>query len=646
MEKMYQALKVSLSGIPQMLPYPTDISKHIKNPNTDHYISLYQYNQTHKDLIEKNKSFAGIEDTTTDRLFFDLDSKDDLELARVQTAKLIGRLINDGIEPDSIQAFFTGKKGFSLEVQITERITPAQFKNITKTLAKDFSCLDTKITDPVRIVRVANTKHQSGLFKIPLDIDETQTLSVDEIKTLAQAPRQLGIEYSKSKLPESYKIIISPSKPRQSDIIGIDWTNKPKDWRNCKWSLLQGGFKGGERHHAMTVIAATCRGLGYDRETAYYMCKSAIKKQAKLHNQEEFSTDEVWENILESIYSPDWKGGQYSCQNDIWLGEVCENLGDHKCKNDKSLNSTIQITEAARIFKDYAQNIDKLTIKSGIPALDNKMRMTIGMSIGIVAGPGVGKTSIAIQMLNEMSKRDELCIFYSLDMYHAIVYQKLAQKHTGKEEDYIFKKFQEGDPEFEKMVDEKLAKEYKNVEFCFDAGQTIEQLEQSIPLIEEKRGKKVRFIVIDYNELIITDKSDGTASSAYVAQNLRKIAKVHNCCVLTLLQPNKASGSPADEITSYRSAKGSSAIEQSLSIMLAMSRPGYDPRHPEDDKFITVGCLKNRMGKLFTLDCAWDGLTGHIRQMTQEENSHLKRVLDRKRAEKEEKNGGGNGDWL
>lgn len=640
--KLFQALKNGLSGTPQVLPYPVDLKKYITDPNRDWYTSLFQYNETHKKLIEERGSFKGIEDTTTNRLFFDIDSKD-LDIAKTEAVKLIGRLIDDGIDVDSIKAFFTGKKGFSLEVEITERITPEQFKTIIKTLATDFPNLDTKITDPVRIVRVPNTKHQSGLFKIPLTLEEMEFSTIDQIKTLAVAPRNLDLQFTKSKLPDSYKkLSIKKEKPKVTQTnTEIDWVNKPKEWRNCKWSLLQGNFKGGERHHALTVIAATCRGLGYDRETAYYMCKSAIKKQAKRHNQEEFSTDEIWENILESIYSPSWKGGQYSCQNDIWLGEVCEGLGEHSCTKDKNgLASTIQIQQAYTLFKDYAGNIDKLTIKSGIQPLDTNLRMTIGMLVGLVAPAGVGKTSISLQVLNEMSKQGELSLFCSFDMFHALVFQKLVQKHFQIDADHIFEKFDKN-PKWGEEVIQVLEKEYANVEFCFDAGQTPEQISQTIKNVEDKRGKKVRFLVVDYNELVLTDKSDPTAASAYVIQKLREIANTQNLCVLVLLQPNKMSGNPAEEINSYHAAKGSSAISQAVSIMLGINRPGYDPKKPEQDKFITVNCLKNRMGKLFSVDLHWNGLTGTVRELTMEEEIELETLRREKREERENNDG-----WL
>jgi replicative DNA helicase len=294
---------------------------------------------------------------------------------------------------------------------------------------------------------------------------------------------------------------------------------------------------------------------------------------------------------------------------------------------------TMEITDAFDMFRDYALNIDSLTIKTGIPSLDKMVRMTIGMSVGLVAAPGVGKTTVAIQILNAMSKSNEQSIFFSYDMYHALVLQKLIQKHLHMSDEEIFDKFKKNDVEFEKQVKNVLSEEYKNVDFCFHTGQTAMDIEETIKYTEEKTGKKPRLIVVDYSELVLTDLSDMTASSSQVAQKLREIATKYNICVLVLMQPNKMAGSPADELTSYRNLKGSSSSEQALSVILGMSRPGYDPRRPHEDRFITIKCLKNRMGGLFTLDLGWNGMTGDIHEMTDEEENLLNEIRQRKENE-------------
>jgi len=985
-------------NINSLIPVSSSPYGFIKNKELPYFISMLKYNEEHFKIWKKTKSLKGISGGLTNKIWFDFDSHEELSLCFSDAVKCVKFLKTLDIPEECIQISFSGNKGIGLIIETDTDFTIEDIRAFCIGVYKELTLktFDVKMYDHQRIFRLVFTKHEkTARYKIPLSLEELELQNIPQILSFAESLEHFNIDdtlayYQPYKVTKkltdkinSYKTLsLKKDKTNLSPIADnfIDYSNKPKDWRNCKWAILQGHFAGGERHQALTIIAATARGLGYDRETAYYLCKSAIKKQARLHSQEEFDTDEVWENILESIYAPDWKGGQYSCKTDLWLQNYCEHLGVHKCQNDKAVNPTIQIEEAYGLFKDYAENIDKLTIKTGINPIDHNLRMTIGMLVGLVAPAGVGKclgkgtpilmydgtiknvedihsgdllmgddstprkvlstcrgqenlyevqqetgmnyvvneshilslkgswktnnkrlkyiqygnivdievkeylnkskqfkqymkgyrvpiefpesnlelspyflgywigdgttdkceitfgktdinhikwfekfalenncfvtkyqdrecmrlnfsgargdnivannlpsnktipekylvnsrknrlellagiidsdghynksrniyeiitkyeelanqiqnlasllgfrskislsekyciyknekrtglyyrviikgnnlyeipckierkisrpieqqrhydlskvevvskgvgdyygfeidgnkrfvlkdgtvthnTSISLQVLNTMSKNDELCCFFSFDMFHALVFQKLVQKHFQVDPEHIFDSFK-ANPEYGQQVIELLQQEYKNVEFCFDAGQTPDQIAQTIKMVEEKRGKKVRFIVIDYNELVLSDKSDPTAASAYVIQKLREIANTQNLCVLVLLQPNKISGNPSEEINSYHAAKGSSAISQAVSIMLGVNRPGYDPKYPEDDKFITVNCLKNRMGKLFSVDLHWNGLTGTVRELTVEEKGHLRNVLARKEEEKNKKGGG------
>lgn len=628
---------------PGKLIKQTEVSNYLEDNEKDYYTSLFNYNDKHLEIFKKTGSIAGIKDVTTNKLLFDFDSKTNLELAFDNAVELIERLKKNNIKEDDIEIYFSGNKGIHISVTLNRDLTPDLVYSLAvNKYGRGLETLDKSIYNASRIIRVPFTKHdKSGLYKIPLDLSVLQNETAETIKSLAQNLDGVS-EYLEQKTlnppisnpGEDFFNVPEEKKLTRSHDYSVDITKVPKGWRNCKWSLLQGNFKAGERHMALTVLAATYRGLGFDKETAYYNCKAALKKQSAKTDTDEFDKKELWENIIEkSVYTDNWEGGQYTCQKPGWLQTYCQSL-DHPC--DKHSDSNIvQIEDAFGMFKDYATNIDTLTIKTGIPVLDKKLRMTIGMSIGIVAPPGVGKTSVALQMLNNLSKTGERALFLSYDMFHALVFQKLIQKHFEMQPDEIFDKFRVQDNFFENEVIKKIKEEYSNVDFCFKSGQTYEQILDTIKECEEKSGKKIKLVVCDYNELVLTDMSDGTSSSNYVAQKMREIANVQQCCVLSLFQPNKLAGSPSDEITSYRSAKGGSGIEQSVSVMLGMSRPGYDPRKPENDKYMTINCLKNRMGSLFATDLHWDGLTGSLRELEHEEKMDLKALREIKKEQKE-----------
>jgi len=622
-----------------------EIHKHIKDNTIDHYTSVYNYNDNHFKLFEETGSIAGFKDVKTNKIWFDFDNETNPQEARKDAIELIKRL-EKYVKTDTLEIYFSGKKGFNVILNLTKELNRKQVETFAKRTAKGLKTFDPAIYDEARLLRVPGTKHQdSGYYKIPLTFEELKTLSGDEIRQRASKPltpkEACPISHLNTLDDHLFEVEEPKIQPKALLTTELDLSNKPRQWKSSKWALMQGFFGSGERDTSMMILAATCKAMGYDENTTYYMCKSALKKSWKRYGEGDFKKEDLWKKI-EQVYSSTWNGGQYSEKNDLYLQKKAEELGI----KELITSSTTDIKGSLRIFKDYAKNINNLTLKTGIEEIDKRQRITVGMSIGVIAAPGVGKTSIALQMLHSMSKSGELCMFFSYDMYAPLVVQKIIQKHWYENNvDEVFQKYEANDQEYVSRVEELIEKEYPNVEFCFDSAQSIEDIYTSIRDTEQKRGKKCKFIVIDYNELVITDISDPTQSSNYVAQKVREIASKEQVCVMSLFQPSKMTGDPSIEILSFRAAKGGSGIEQSVSLMFGVSRPGFDPRKPEDDKYISINCVKNRMGSIFSVDLSWNGYKGEVRSLTNQEKSQLKMLRQRKEDEKNGKKMGLNEGW-
>lgn len=101
------------------------------------------------------------------------------------------------VPPQAVGAWFSGAKGFSLELPATlfggfepSPETAARLRALVGVLAEGLPTLDETIYERVRLWRAENTINgKSGLYKIPLTAHELLTLGVDEIRLLAAAPR-------------------------------------------------------------------------------------------------------------------------------------------------------------------------------------------------------------------------------------------------------------------------------------------------------------------------------------------------------------------------------------------------------------------------------------------------------------------------
>lgn len=632
---MYQAFSKTVAAKRQFLPYGAKLPM---DDNVDYYVSLFQYTQEQKEQAEKRGTLAGIRDTSTDKLYFDFDSKDNLDLAREDAINLINRLIDNKVNPDNIKVTFTGSKGFSVELILAERISNIQFKAAVQKLAGDLNTFDHAVSDPNRIVRVDNTKHnKTGRYKIPLELQELEELSIDDIVARAKTPRSLDIKLDPVSLDKGLFVAPPPKKVSSVETpkdLKEALESKPKYWKDYKWALVQGFFEAGERHNALMVIAATCRGIGYDKNTAYYMCKSALKKQAERTNSEEFAKEELWENIIEYIYSENWDGGQYSPSTNPWLKKYCESQGFNEAiKEDEAPKRILDVKDE---FEHFVNHIEENTILTGISTLDREVPLTIGMNLGIVGAASSGKTALALEILKNTSKAGIVSVFASLDMHRNRLFEKLLYKTTGLNRDELYKKIRE---EGIDSVTGKIKEDYGNVYFYDRSCPSVEDVRRFVEKVQEDTGKSVKLVMVDYFERINSERSDETAASKDIAGQLQDLVNDFNVCLITLVQPNKfsLSGGPDQPIKSYTAIKGSSFLYQSFRSIISIWRPFFTPEDKDKDKFMQMGVLKNDLGELGIYNFAWSGKRGEINECTEEQEAELEYLLQEKEARKSAK---------
>jgi hypothetical protein len=633
----------------QLIPADANVHDYINDKN-DWYRSLYYYNDEHYKQFKESGTIKGITDVETDRLVWDFDSKDNLEAARADAVELCSRLMSHGIPSNDLRICFSGRKGFAVEVLTQQTFNVKEFRNITASLAEGLSTYDPVVSNASRIVRVEGTKHQeSGLFKRPLNIEQLSDTPINMIKEWASNLHDIPVgeeDWKQVVLPE---VIVDMKRDREAekkvDLIrtDLDFNAKPKGFTNCKYAIMNGFFEEGSRSTCLTALAATCKAQNYPKLTTYYMLKGAAEAQSSRTGGEKFPKEEIWNNIISQVYSPTWKGGQYTCKSDPVLKKICDSLGEHKCKADED-KIFVELGDISTRFADFAINIEKNTIKLGIPEVDDQVQLMTGSTVGLLGAPSSGKTSALLTFLNNASKAGIPSVFYSMDMAAHIVYLKLIQKHTGKQRHEVFEAYKHDKRQVAEW-DELLREEYKHVKFSFRTGNTTEDMKNAILRHEEAIGEKVKLVGYDYLECIQGPYSDATANSAVIANQIKDIGNDLNVLNMLLLQPQKHAGDPSEPLLSMRNVKGSSVIEQACATILTIYRDGFSPKTPEKDKFITISTVKDRMGSLASIDLGWKGLTGTIYSLEDSEQEELKELRAEKKAAKAAAAAGNSDPW-
>lgn len=643
-ETLFVNLRAGLNSKPMLVDIKEDINKFITNRDSDYYVSLYKYTEAHKQHLEKNGSLKGIRDTLTNTLYFDFDSKDNLDVARNDALEVANRLIIRGMDEDNIGCYFTGGKGFSIEVEIDEYITPDKFKAITMDIAGDLPTFDTVVNDPNRIVRIFNTRHQnSGLYKIPLTPEELVDLDINEIKLLAKNPRanrmlKVGSlpQNMKDVEPVKNKTIDQMAKELTFDTSSIDMKVRPKGIDEARWLLMNGFFRigEGERHYAMLCLAATYKNQGYNEDHTEALLKAVALTQAKRTGEDEFEEHHIKAKVAQ-VYSEGWQGGQFTVNDPTnWLAKYARKM-KLTIKEDEG-PATLDGISAG--FTHYLMNIDKNTVKTGIEELDKAMPITVGSNVGVVAAAGAGKTALALKILRHNSEQGILTVFASLDMHRNRLFEKVIYNVTGLSREDVYSRFKAGKG---KELTDLVKKHYGNVWFYDRSSASVEDIRNYVMQVEQITGEKVKMVMFDYFERISSEISDDTASSKKVAGQIQDMVNDLDVAAITLVQPNKFSlgGGPDTEIKSYTAIKGSSFLYQSFRGIISLSRPFYTPETAELDKYMVINVLKNDLGAQARFEMGWHGKTGEIYTLEDHERVELKELMKLKNATKEESSG-------
>lgn len=615
--------------------------------------TIYDYNQEHYEFGVNNKSVAGLSGMTTNRLLFDFDNAQNVEASKKDASSLVSSLLMKGFPEDAIRVYFSGYKGFHVEVKLKERLIKSEVDNIIKNLSEGLESADYKILDENRLIRLPLTKNaKSGMYKIPLTRTELQDFSLHTIYTKAKNISQDDYD--------SYAAYINSSKPSElpssvSKLKNLNVTEKKELEENddfqdkpdptvfldfltpAKNALLQGFFDKGERNSACMILASTLRHLRFDKETVYNILKDTLRKRSRRLGEDGYDKEELWKTVIEPVFSPSWKGGTYSEEQNKLLQTTLKKYNLKAFNDDQSVH---KISDVNDIFTNFAKNIDNNTLKLGIPSFDDEIRITTSTLVTLLASPSAGKSSISFGILNTVSNAGIPSLFFSLDMAAPMVFQRLIQRHFAIKSDDLYEIYKKENIQKKNEIIKVLNDSYKNVDFCFKSGMTIEKMREILLNKKNQLGYFPKLVVVDYLECIQTPYSDSTAAKAYVASNLKDIANDFGICVFLLVQPAKASGDPSYELNSYTQIKGSSVIAEAATQVITLNRPGFNPRNTENDRFLNLTVVKNRMGRLGTFDFHWEGLTGQIRPLIDEEIQDLANLRARVALERSGQNEG------
>ena len=629
----------------QLVALDSDAIKNItkKGSDKDWYTSLYYYGQDAMQHYKaNNNSMKGYKGSAySNKLLFDFDSENDPFKAKSDAVTLLERLQEEGVKiAESCRVYFSGNKGFHVEVVVNKAFTPEELKPICKNLAADLKTFDTSVYNTTRLVRLVNTKHaKSGLYKIELHPDDLLELSIDQIKERAQKPVVYpdfelkpveNLDFIK-KYQGTMSLYAKPVIVDCEDTDGIrgldiiDFTKIPRGMPRCIYALSQGIMMPGERNHLFFRLAAYYRNQGMTKDVCYNTLKGIARENKRIYtDSEQVSKDELWNTVINSVYGEGWKqvpGAIGTDEQNELLEKYCKAVGEHTDKrcilhSSAAKPKVVKIDDVFEDFMKYTDKFDQNTVKTGIGFIDNNMSISTGTTTLLVGASGSGKSSLALNIMENANALGQYTIFFSLDMHKNLVYLKLAQKVTNYKQKDLLEIFKTKDPrvtEIKKTVADKYGKTF----FDFSPVLSLEQMRDRILDIQDKNGVDIRLVVVDYASRIDAPNSDIYSKARHNALMSTGTAIDTDAAWLIISQVSRQTGDGCTPIRTKRAAKDSGDWEETATNVITCWRPYMGD--PNRDDVMRLFLAKNRMGRELEQVLEWNGAKGLICDMSQED---------------------------
>ncbi len=259
------------------------------------------------------------------------------------------------------------------------------------------------------------------------------------------------------------------------------------------------------------------------------------------------------------------------------------------------------------LLEELKKRNGKITgIPTGFAGLDN---YTAGLQnsdlIIIAARPGVGKTSLALNLAENAAIRGKFTVaVFSLEMSK----EQLVNRVLASEALVELGKLRVGDIGANEMT--RLAHALKDVVtapiYIDDTpGITVAEIRGKCRRLKMEKG--LGMVVIDYLQLMQSGKRESNRASEIgeISRSLKIMAKELNVPVITLSQLNRAAESEKrrPKISDLRE---SGSIEQDADIVLLLYSPEAE-EGAEPSNVVECIIAKNRAGSTGTVKMAWRG---------------------------------------
>lgn len=347
---------------------------------------------------------------------FDFDHDTDLGIAQRDCIRVYD-LLSKRINPKNIRLYFSGSKGFHLEIDYRAYMDRPAFDLhlIYRELAQKFermikpernsSTLDHSIYSLRRMWRYPNTRHsKTGLFCIPLTADELR-LPLDKIRELAKNPRvvpdhgflnDFNMRKSYDDARTAYWKHVEDFEKRREVI--IEYTGK---YPPCVQKIFDEGLPAGTRNNTIYLLARFLKRFKNEEDLRKQLTDLAEKSFSGTGEKAE--AKQIYMTITSALKR---EGHFLSCKSFTpWCDKEQCNLKSkkgsaaHFDRVDKQFNICSHQEAKVLLLEAIKRGEYQRAIRTGIGQLDMKTKILQHSVIIVASLSDVGKSSFAVTII-------------------------------------------------------------------------------------------------------------------------------------------------------------------------------------------------------------------------------------------------------
>lgn len=275
--------------------------------------------------------------------------------------------------------------------------------------------------------------------------------------------------------------------------------------------------------------------------------------------------------------------------------------------------------QAVDNWRDWIQmvhdDLSNALVPSGYPALDRMLGGGFFRSGFYVIGarPGMGKTTLALNIADRIAKHDHRVLFVSLEMDGNQIMAKRLAIWTGLPYNALYT----GRLHNEDLVSVAKASDWMQDAPLFVADSGI----YTVPdLTGPAMSGRYDIIIVDYLGIMTPEQDDAQRTKyeqiSNMSKSLKALAKRAKIPIIALSQLNRESNSRKNKRPTLAELRDSGAIEQDADGVILLHRDGYYADEKPETEKIELILAKNRHGETGSLPLTWWARSGQITEIS------------------------------